>query len=116
MDLIGRFSNQEVIRRIDRLSKRLDAQRLVHGPPSGMKSSSVAVARKRRQSGQVQEAVLAALDDADRCLRVCELYDLVRESLGENVSLSSVRMVLRRGLKADPPMFVQPSYGRYRLP
>jgi hypothetical protein len=110
MDLLGRFSNQEIAGQIDRLYK--------HDPPptsSGASGSSPAVRRLRRKPGEVQEAAFNVLRAAHGPMRLCELHAALIEELEDNVTRSSVKMLLKRGLEAHPPIFRRPRRGLYWL-
>jgi hypothetical protein len=115
VDLLGRFSNHDIAARIDRLANRLSRQALLHPAREPNPPSIPVMRRLRRKPGEVQAAAREVLAATNGSLRLCELHAALVEELDENVSRSSVKMALRRGLEGSPPLFDQPSRGRYRL-
>jgi hypothetical protein len=115
MDLLGRFSNHETAGRVDRLWNGLKEQKLLHPASSGASRPGPAVRRLRRKPGEVQVAAFNVLRTAHGPMRLPELHAALIEKLDDNVTRSSVKMLLKRGLDARPPIFQRPRRGLYRL-
>jgi hypothetical protein len=115
VDLLGRFSNRNVVDRVGRLHKRLaDASLFQTAPPAGP-SATPGVQRLRRKPGEVEAAIVDVLRGTGRPMRMCELHEVLRHSLDEAVKRSTVKMALTRGAAASPPVFRRVDRGVYAL-
>ncbi len=115
MDLIGRFSKQDVIDRIGRLHRTLRSESLLHRAPTEAAPSSPGPARRRRQSGEVLSAILQAFLDASSPLYLSDIHEAVRAQLDKDVTISSVKMALKRDVESSSPIFARVGRGLYFL-
>ena len=100
MDMVGRLSNQDLMR----LFQRLTACDWKQAGRSHSLTRGVAP-DGRRKFGTVRDAIVAVLGQAECELRVRDIHAGVQSLLGESVSRESVKSYLRVGCHRRRPLF-----------
>ena len=110
MDLVGRLSNHDLTKLLERLTahdwKQADRP---HPSASGVAPDG------RRKFGTVRDAIVQVVANAGSELRVRETQKGVEEVLGGPVSHSSVKDYLRKGCRRRAPLFEYRGRDGYRL-
>jgi hypothetical protein len=106
MDIMGRFSNPQVLEGWARLAV----------PPTQRRSADRSAPRQptRRQYGAVKRLVIRVLEQDPRPLLPGQIANLIEATTGEHVARSSIKNALRTGSQRNNGPFVRDSDG-YRL-